>query len=351
MRILIVRYGTVGDSVLTSAFIRELRNFYKDAQIDVLADVISRSIFEYCPYIDNFIEIKDKHKSFFIKYPQLLKIANQLKGYDKIYYTRPDEHFISIAAKLAGIPERVGYIGQRNKFVTKGCEYDEHIHVVDSIMGILKADGIPVENTNLEVWLNEVCDAEIKLLLRELNPSNKKVILIHAATRVWQKNWLNEYWISVIKHILSRNDSIVVLAGALKDLAIYKKILKGFSPTERSNIINSAGCFSIQQSIALVKYADLLVGLDSGLMHVAAAFNKPSIMLHGSSPLVQYRPKNDKCKVVSLNYPCSPCIMNLSSKGIGCKNEIPKCFKNLTPDLVIGEIDKIMNDLCEEEKK
>lgn len=342
MKILVVRYGTVGDSILTSSFIRELRNFYIDAQIDVLADKISKGVFEYCPYIDNIVEIEDKHKSFLKKYPQLFKISKEFKGYDKIYYTRPEEHFISIAAKIAGIPERVGYLHQRNKYLTNGCEYDENIHVVDSLMNVLKSDGVTVNNSKPEIWLNSVYEAKIKHLLKELNPENKKIVVVHASTRVWQKNWLDEYWAQVLDYLVKRDDSIILLSGAQKDIPAYRKILKLLNFDYNGKIINTAGCFNIQESMAVIKYSDLFVGLDSGLVHAAAALDKPSVMIHGSSPLIQYRPLNKNLQVVSLNYPCSPCIMNLKSKGIGCKNEIPRCFANLKPEMVISEIDKFL---------
>lgn len=339
MKILVVRYGTVGDSVLASPFIRELRSAYPDAQIDILGDKVSKGVFQYCPYSDNIIEIKDKHKFFLKKYVNLFKIAKKIKGYDKIYFTK-DEHFLSLAAKIAGIPNRIGINNQRSRFITTGAANDESIHIIENTLNILKSDNIPIINTNTEVWINPICEANVKNILKSLIPENKKIVVIHASTRVWQKNWIDEYWAQVLKYIDEKDDIQIVLTGAEKDIPCYKKIIRKAGPFNNEPI-NAAGMFSIQESMALIKTAYLVIGLESGIIHIATALNIPSIIIHGSSPLERFRPKNKNCKVASLKYECSPCIMTAKSKGIGCKG-VPKCFKNLTPDLVIKEIEKCL---------
>ena len=85
--ILIVRYGTIGDTIFASAFLRELRKEYPRARIDFLAD--------NCPYIDNICEINGKWKN--IKY-----YFKMFKNYDTIYFVKNDS-FLTICAFLSGV--------------------------------------------------------------------------------------------------------------------------------------------------------------------------------------------------------------------------------------------------------
>lgn len=340
MNILVVRYGTVGDSVLSSGFVREIRMAYPNAIIDILGDVVSKGVFEYCPYIDNIVEIEDKCKFFLKRYQSLFKYVKTLKKYDKIYFTR-GEHLFSIAAKMAKIPERIGFTNTRSKHLTNGTVDREDIHTVDNLFNVLKADNIPVNNTSTEVWINPVSEARVKCILEKINPDNKKLIVIHASTRVREKNWLDEYWAEVLKYLDSDEDVCVVLTGSSKDVPNYNKLLRISDYKFKTEPINAAGQFSIQETMAMIKNCDLVIGLDSGIIHISSTLNIPTIVLHGCSPLIPYKPKSEKCTVVTKNYSCSPCIMNTGSKGIGC--EYPtKCFKDLTPDMVIEEIKKCL---------
>ena len=64
-KILVVRYGTIGDTIFASAFYRELRKALPDAQIDALVDKVAKETMENCPYINNFIDIKGKYSNIF----------------------------------------------------------------------------------------------------------------------------------------------------------------------------------------------------------------------------------------------------------------------------------------------
>ena len=59
-KILVIRYGTIGDTIFASAFYRELRNALPNAQIDILADTITASIMQNNPNINNMIPIQGK---------------------------------------------------------------------------------------------------------------------------------------------------------------------------------------------------------------------------------------------------------------------------------------------------
>ena len=114
MRILVVRYRFIGDTVLTVPFLRNLRRYYPDAKIDMLVAPVSGELLESCPYIDNlfYFDTTRKHryecakakKKSFWHYVKLLKTQK----YDKAYVLKRSLSSAALCA-LAGIKNRVGF--------------------------------------------------------------------------------------------------------------------------------------------------------------------------------------------------------------------------------------------------
>ena len=106
-KILVIRYGTIGDTIFASAFFRELRKNLPNSIIDALVDNVAKGIMESCPYIDNIVHINKNYKKIF----EYIKIFKQ---YDTIYFLKNDS-FFSIVAFLAGVKNRIGFKVFRNR--------------------------------------------------------------------------------------------------------------------------------------------------------------------------------------------------------------------------------------------
>jgi len=150
-KILVVRYGTIGDSVFASAFYRELRRALPDAQIDAFVDDIAKGAMENCPYIDNLVDVKRKYKD-------LKHYISVFKKYDTVYFLKNDSFFTSVAF-LAGVKNRIGFGVKRNKFLTLKTPYTEDRHEVDCYLDLLRVNGIQPQDDSTEVWINEQSDS------------------------------------------------------------------------------------------------------------------------------------------------------------------------------------------------
>ncbi len=323
--ILVVRYGTIGDTIFSSAFLRELRNGCPDAKIDFLADKISSQVVSNCPYIDDIRDINGKWKN-------ILYYIKIFKKYDTIYFLKNDS-FLSICAFLAGIKSRVGFRVLRNKFLNKTCKYNEDEPEVECYLNLLKVNGIEVHNHKTEVWFGEQDTRKILPYI-----TDKPKVLIQAYSRYSQKNWIDEYWAKVIRFLADKCDATIYFAGGDKDKPNYEKLMKYVSDIE-SNIIDMSGKLSVKESFALVNRMNLFIGIDSGLVHAAAALDIPSVLLNGPTSLKRWAPRSDKCTVISHNFSCSPCCLQTGVKK-GCKNQISKCMFDIKPE----EITNVISD-------
>ncbi len=182
MKILVMRYRFIGDTILTVPFLRNLRKAYPDAQIDLLVAPVSGEIIDKCPYVNNFIyfDTTKKHryenkegseKKDFKSYVKLLKEEK----YDKAYVLKRSlsSAFLAIAA---GIKERVGFNTEMRSFLlTKSVPYVENKHEIDCFLDVLRADGIEVQDNYLENWVQETETEKVKNVLRinGINPDSE----------------------------------------------------------------------------------------------------------------------------------------------------------------------------------
>ena len=323
-KILVIRYGTIGDTIFASAFYRELRKALPSVRIDILVDDVAEGVMRNCPYINKIFSIDGKWKNFGA-------YVSLFKKYDTIFFLKNDR-FFTLLAFLAGVRHRVGFDIRRNCFLTHKSPYNEDKHEIDCYLDLLKILGIKIENDKTEVWLDRISDSRVRDLL--LNIEGKKV-LIQAYSRFPQKNWLDEYWVKVVKYLSNQCGAQVFYAGGAKDS--YSAVDFGLYDSVNLPPIDMCGKLSISETISLIKKMDLVIGIDSGLIHMAAALDIPSILLHGPTSLKRWQPRSGNCKVLSRKFSCSPCLLQKGAKKY-CKNKTPECMEFLTPDIVIKAI-------------
>jgi heptosyltransferase-2 len=338
MKILVIRYRFIGDTILTVPFLRNLRKAYPDARIDMLVGPVSGDVLADCPYIDNFIvfdttrkfkyeNTKQDKKSFF-SYVSLLK----KEKYDKAYVLK--RSFSSAAlAFLAGIKERVGFdIEHRGLLLTKRVPYVKNRHEVECFLDILRADGISITDNYLENWINPIAEDKINGIFKELNITDGKKTLIHATSGNIHKQWPLEYFAKVIKYLSNEKGIQVFYTGTANDADTYNKIHSFIDEELAVKPVNLCGKLSLAESAALINKMDFAVGSDSGTLHIAASLNIPVIGIYGPMNHVKWSAFGEIHTPIFLDLPCVPC--ELSKK---CPRDIA-CLKNITPEVVIGKI-------------
>ena len=323
-KILVIRYGTIGETIFASAFYRELRNALPEARIDVFADDIAEGVMRNCPYINKIFCIDGKLRNFWA-------YITLFKKYDTVYFLKSDKFFFFFSY-LAGVKKRIGFDVKTNKFLNFTSIYNEDRHEVDCYLDLLRISGIPVKSDSTELWLDDINNTKVKEIINFIPHRN---VMIHAFSKCAAKNWLDEYWSELIGYLANNIQAQVFFAGDAKDEKNYRNIIKDcifdIPP------IDMCGKLSIPETMSLVKNMDLVIGIDSGIIHMAAACSVPSILLHGPTSLLRWKPKSDKCIILSRQFSCSPCCLQSEAHKY-CKNRVSDCMEYLTPDIVIAAL-------------
>ncbi len=345
MKILVMRYRFIGDTLLTIPFLRNLRDEYPDAQIDMLVAPVSGEIIDKCPYVNNFIyfDTTKKHryenkenqeKKDFWSYVKLLKAQN----YDKAYVLKRSfsSAFLAFAA---GIKERIGFDTEMRGFLlTKKVPYIENRHEIECFLDVLRADGITPKDNYLENWV-EISELEkVKEAMREKNirPEAETLkIIVHATSGNRKKEWAKEKWAQIIQWLSNEKKVQVIFNGAKNDYQTYEEIMS-YIENNGENLkippVNFCGQFSLRETLALTKLCDLIVGCDSGNMHIAASVETPAITIFGPMNAEKWKPWEAEAVVIKTSLPCQPCGLKTH-----CSRDY-RCIKDISVERVKDEI-------------
>jgi heptosyltransferase-2 len=288
-RILVIRYRFIGDTVLAIPCLRNLRQAFPNAKIDVLAEPVSGDTLALCPYKDELLfyapRLKGEKKRT-AKFPtSLLGAAKFLRGrrYDRCYILR--RSFSSaILPLLAGIPHRVGFATEgRNWLLQRSAPYADK-HEVECFLDVLRADEIPVTDTRNENWSDPATDRRVNAALL---PGGRLRVFICAKSVFPLKDWAPDRFAQLITWLVNERGCEIHLCDSPGNAGYYEEIRAALPAPLKHDWIDWSKQLSISESNSLFRRMDLAIGIDTGLLHLAASFHVPVIALFG--PLEPWR--------------------------------------------------------------
>ena len=334
-RTLVILPKFIGDIILLTPLIRNLRyNFGNKAAIDLVCADSTKNILETLPYVDNIFstDIDIKNKIDFLRE----------KNYDAVFLFNFPVLW-AWACVEAKIPQRVGFSLERIGCSNFPLWQNLLTHVVKSTpikdkspqwkvyLDILKTLGLNNYDNHTEIVLTKDDKKKAKGILKQIN-SKKPKILIQVIAGSHGKQLELSKWITILKHIKKNIDCTVIATGTEQEKEIYEYL----SANSDIKICNLCGKTTIREAIALYKYLDLVITLDTSISHLAGVAGvKNIIIIYGPTNEAQWQPyaPNSNIYQIYLNLPCRPCITRVCSHK--------KCLVKLRPEKIINAIDKI----------
>ncbi len=300
--ILLIRLDAIGDMVMTSGFIRELRRNYPLARIDMVVNPLVEQMVELCPHVDEIYTFDRKifQQDLASCLDQMLALCqNELweKRYDLAICPQwgDEKRDLLLLAYMSGARERVCYrqaiglvyypkanIGpeaedfQRSLRFRAGMTPPELIHEVPRVMYLLKLLGLSVEDDRLEVWFSEKDRARARRWLA--SHQGELLVTLGIGAGSGERKYPVEKYRVVLEEIVRRYpQAVFVVLGAASERedAAY---LAAHLPSDR--LLNLTEQTTLRESAAVATETVLYLGNDTGLMHMAAAAGKPIIMPH-----------------------------------------------------------------------
>jgi lipopolysaccharide heptosyltransferase II len=335
-RILLIRPDHLGDVLLTTPAIAALRTAKPTAEIHALVGPWSADVIANYPEIDLVLTMafpgfsRTPKTNWRSPYEIAVTTSRQLRriGYSSAVILRPDHWWGALVAKLAGIPERIGYqVAEVAPFLTDTIPHQHEHAVVQNLRLVEKWTGtIPPEKADFHFPIHSFDQVYVDGYLEEWGIRREEPIFcIHPGTGTWVKHWDEAKWARVADTLAGQLDAKIVFTGGDHELPLVQRIVGQME--QPACII--AGDTRVGQLAALFKRAQVVLGPDSGPLHLAAAVGTPTVALYGPADPVEFSPWGDPQKhfVVTTDIGCRPCrVLDWGSDDPNfhpCVREIP----------------------------
>jgi heptosyltransferase-2 len=346
-KILIIAPSWVGDCMLMQPMLMRLKQRHPSCQIDVLAPPWTAGLLHAMPEVSQVITNPFPHGALQLiaryrlgkqlraaQYNQAVVLPNSLKSALVPFFAR-----IAIRTGFVG-ESRYGLLNDARKLdktklplmVERFAQLAEAPARITPV-GILHSDPSAAADGNIpRPLLNpklNVSEAQLNESLNKLNLTLNQPVAVFCPGAEYgpAKRWPVEYFAELAQRLHSEGYAIWLI-GSNKDREQAEQIVA----LSNAECLNLCGHTGLSDAIALLSIAQLVVSNDSGLMHLAAALDRPMLALFGSSSPQFTPPLSSNAQVIQHNIECSPCF----------KRECPlghfNCMMQLTPDLVWKKI-------------
>lgn len=316
-RILVIKFGGIGDVLMSTPVLPNLRAYFPDSKIDYLTLLKNRDVLMDNHYIDRVLTYDSKIDK---SYDLIRHIRN--KDYNLVIdlYCNPRTAFLTY---ITGAKYRVGYKfrGRNYAYNIKGAGRGGEVHNTDFNLDALVNANIPIISKKLNLSVNVVHEEFAEKFLFD-NDIQKEFLIGIAITGGWEsKRYKIKDYIELIKLISTKyNVKFLILWGTQQELKEAREIK---SKTDGNVYVIPDS--PIRYLAAIIKRCKVLIGNDSGPLHLAGAVEVPVLGIYGpTNPDLQGPYGEINATVQNTNLECLHCNLLECNIGNVCMTELPK---------------------------
>ena len=332
MKILVIRLSSIGDVILTTPVLKQLKEKYPDAAVDFLVMKNFKDSIEGIPYIDNLILFDKKEND---GYQNITAFGKKLaeNKYDYVFdlHSKIRSKIISKQIKLSGAkvlvyPKRKWWKSLLVKM--KLIKY----HVDDTIV---KNYFKPFKKLRLKYRGEELLFAFSPKDLEKVKEYEGLFVMAPGASKETKK-WTKKGFGNLAKKLYEKYNIKTVLIGGREDIERCDHINK----ISGGVCINLAGKLSLKESGALLSLAKLMVTNDSGPFHIGRGVGCRTYVIFGPTDpdMFEY---DEKSRLIYKGEKCSPCSLHGNQE---CPKGHLNCMNKLSEDIILKEIEKDMEN-------
>ncbi|TGE22885.1 glycosyltransferase family 9 protein [Hymenobacter metallicola] len=320
MKILVLRFSSIGDIVLTTPVVRALKQQVPGAQVHFCTKPAYRSLIEPNPYID---------KAHYLT-GTLGELVAELRQERFDYVVDLHNNLRTSILKLRLGVKSASFDklnGQKWLLVNTKVDLLPRVHIVERYLAAAAALGVTDDKQGLDYFIPEQDEVNVATLPAGFQPG-------YVAFAIGAQHATKRLPTERIIELCAQLNRPVVLLGGPEDESNGHIVELAFenNPASRTTIYNACGHYSLNQSASLVRQAQFVVSHDTGLMHIAAAFHKEIFSVWGNTvPEFGMYPYRTEFRVLEVRgLPCRPCSKIGYAK---CPQGHFRCMRDITFDL------------------
>lgn len=354
-KILVMKFRNIGDVLLITPLLKNLKLAFPDAQIDIALNQGTEEMVQLSPNVNNILiydRARIKSFGFFKRIYKEIAFARTIRNqkYDIVINTTEGDRGAQLAL-FSGAKIKIGYQPKKNKMLQNVFTHllppQEFRHTIECNLDVLRVLNLPIKNKKVSIyWAKEDEDFIFTLLPRQ------DFIHVHPVSR-WLFKCINDKTMAQIIDFCKNTLDKEVILTASKDPFEIKKIDAILSHC-KSKPLNLAGKLTLKQTAALNKRAKMFIGVDTAIMHISAANDTPVLAFFGPSGADHWGPWDNylmqsgyttrrgirtmgKHTVIQENWACVPCGKD------GCNGtKVSDCLMNLNLEIIQENIKKIL---------
>jgi heptosyltransferase-2 len=299
-RVLVVRLDEIGDAVMTTPFLRELRHNLPEASITLVVKPSIRNLVELCPYVNEVLTYDRGDSRYWGPLQgswRALRLAYQhlwTRHFDLVVVPRweIELHHHSLVAYLSGAPGRVGYSQDRvehgGRFSRRFDPLFTHLltdhtlkHEVERGLEVIRFLGGVTRDDRLELWVGEEDEFFAEEFLRSHGARfDDTLIAVGPGAGIQRRMWPIANFVELGAWLRRSYQGRLVVLGGMGEESLGEELQRQLGDM----VVNAVGRATLRQTAALLKRCRLYVGNDAGPMHLAAAAGVPVIEISCHPP-------------------------------------------------------------------
>lgn len=346
-KILLIRIGNIGDVLFVTPVIRKLRKTFNGATIDILTSPQAKPVVEANLYLNNIFIYHKFHKFLrWFKRRQFLKKLST-RRYDLCVVLESNFEYTQFAYRVFPEALRIGIYSEFSKnFLDKSIEFSKKRHAIENYLYVL-SELLGIKINEEDFTMDFPFSKPAEQLYQELKAHIENgFFIIHSSCSNYlpYKGWQIDKFAQIVDFLVSRGIDVFI-TGSPKDKEPRLLIDKIKNKKRIYNFVGRNLC----EVAFLIKHSKGILCLDTGILHIARALNKPTACLFGPSDPHHTGPiGNGIYKVIRKDFPCGPChyapTYRLKEKANCLNGEVTPCMKAIETQEVIEAVQSILHE-------
>ena len=341
-RILIIRLDLIGDVLFSVPAMRNTRQRFPHARLDVLVAPNTAPLLAECPYIDNVYTLE----AHTLAHPPGIFSLDRWRQAWRLIRTLSAQRYdlclslygvpAATISLLTGAPHRAGFADEAPPgsftLLASSSRLPQDRHEVHCSLAVAQAAGAAATPDHMEAWVGATDRAWAAATLAT-DEAALWVACGHGARNGYAKIWPRRHWVNLIDQ-LHQAGYRAVLVGGPDEVEAAAAIAQSCGAPP----LVLTGKTTLGQLAAVLAQCTLMVGSDSGPLHLAAALGTRVIGLYGATSALRYGPFGQPAAVRSHPIFCSPCYRPETGQPATCRFGTVECMEKLKPEQVLAGV-------------